>query len=331
MSRKAANPHPAGFVVACVLVVAGASGCAARARTEVTPAAPPAHVVGIELIGELKDFGESLGGHATENFRRHSDRQTADNRCYFTGKLQLPEFYSSLHMVREDGDRCAARGDEYDVFFYPVEAVASGEETITVSLAEAPTERVLVVVPHEDFHNQREARKAPTEVAEAAATLVGFLTASAFAKEKYGADSTTFRMLDRDADLFLRKSFIVNTYYEKVNALYDALRSGALTPEQALERKEGLFAELRQSCSEISPDPVSFNKCPAAMNNAGLAFDRTYTRHYPMIHDLYKLLGSDTSKLVPTLKRLLMNWPTSAAGAADLLNEPAIAGGLVVF
>ena len=25
------------------------------------------------------------------------------------------------------------------------------------------------------------------------------------------------------------------------------------------------------------PDPVSFNKCPAAMNNAGLAFDRTYT------------------------------------------------------
>ena len=150
----------------------------------------------------------------------------SDNRCYFTGKLQLPEFYSALHMVREDGERCAARSSEHDVFFYPVQAVASGEETITVSLAEAPTERLLVVVPHEDFHNQREARKAPTEVAEAAATLVGFLTASEFAKDRFGPESTTARMLARDADLFLRKSFIVNQYYEKVHALYRNLESG---------------------------------------------------------------------------------------------------------
>ena len=332
MSLTAARASGAGLVIGCVLVAAGASGCAARARTDVTPAPLPAHFVGIELIGELKDFSETLGGHATENFLRHSDRATADNRCYFTGKLQLPEFYSSLRMVREDGEHCAARGVEYDVFFYPVEAVASGQETITVSLAEAPTERLLVVVPHEDFHNQREARKAPTEVAEAAATLVGFLTASVFAKEKFGADSATFRALDRDADLFLRKSFVVNGYYEKVSALYDGLRSGALTPAQALERKAVLFAELQQSCSAIAPDPVSFNKCPAAMNNAGLAFDRTYTRHYPIIHELYRLLGSDTSKLVPTLKRLLTNWPASATRAAELLNAaPATDGGAELF
>ena len=64
---------------------------------------------------------------------------------------------------------------------------------------------------------------------------------------------------------------------------------------------------------------MSFNKCPAAMNNAGLAFDRTYTRHYPMLHDLYTLLGNDTSTLVATLKRLMTNWPSSAANAADLM------------
>ena len=131
---------------------------------------------------------------------RESESHTSDNRCYFTGKLHLPEFYSSLHMVREDGDRCAARSAEHDVFF-TVQAVASGEEAITVSLAEAPAERLLVVVPHEDFHNQREARKAPTEVAEAAATLVGFLTASEFAKGRFGPESATARMLARDADL----------------------------------------------------------------------------------------------------------------------------------
>ena len=272
------------------------------------------------MIAEVKDFAVALGGHATENFLRHSDHRISDNRCYFTGKLQLPEFYSALGMVREDEDRCAARSDEHDVFFYPVQAVASGEETITVSLAEAPAERLLVVVPHEDFHNQREAWKAPTEVAEAAATLVGFLTASEFAKGRFGEESETARTLARDADLFLRKSFIVNRYYAQVSALYRDLESGALTPAQTLERKAGLFAELQRSCLEIAPEPVSFNKCPAAMNNAGLAFDRTYTRHYPMLHDLYTQLGGDTSTLVSTLKRLMTNWPSSAAKAADLIN-----------
>src|SRR5918993_5138177 len=308
--------------LACVVAAAG-SGCARNPRAAVTPASPAASAsnafVASEVIAEVKDFAVELGGHATENFLRHSDSHTSDTRCYFTGKLQLPEFYNTLRMVREDEDRCAARSGEHDVFFYPVQAVASGEETITVSLAEAPTERVLVVVPHEDFHNQREAWKAPTEVAEAAATLVGFLTASGFAKQRFGAESPTARVLARDADLFLRKSFIVNEYYGKVSRLYDEFRSGALTTEQALERKGQLFTELQRSCAEIAPEPVSFNKCPAAMNNAGLAFDRTYTRHYPTLHDLYTLLGSDTSRLVTTLKRLMTNWPESAENAADLI------------
>src|SRR5205823_8814010 len=143
------------------------------------------------------------------------------------------------------------------------------------SLADASVERVLMVVPHEDFHNQAEARGAPTEVAESAATLVGFLTASAFAKDTLGESSPTYRGLDREAGLFLQKSLIVNRYYDKLSTLYAAFRSGTLTPAQTLDAKAALFVELRQSCSGISPDPVSFNKCPAAMNNAGLAFDRT--------------------------------------------------------
>jgi hypothetical protein len=138
---------------------------------------------------------------------------------------------------------------------------------------------------------------------------VGFLTASDFAREKFGEDSPTFRMLERDADLFLRKSIVVNRFYEKVSELYKAYGSGGLTRQQALENKSALFAELQQACSAISPDPVSFNKCPAAMNNAGLAFDRTYTRNYPIMHELYGSLGKNTATLVMTLKRLLPSWP----------------------
>lgn len=307
-----------------LLILMSVAACSGRPRPAVTPAAPSVsapHFVATEVIAEVKDFAVSLGSHGTDNFLKLSDHIISDNRCYFTGKLQLPEFYSSLRMVREDGDRCAARSGDHDVFFYPVQAVASGEEVITVSLAEASTERVLVVVPHEDFHNQREARKAPTEVAEAAATLMGFLTASGYAQERFGADSATARTLARDAELFLRKSQIVNQYYERVSGLYQEYRSGALTPEQTLQRKQALFQELERSCSAITPDPVSFNKCPAAMNNAGLAFDRTYTAHYPMLHDLYTLLGGHTPALVSTLKRLMANWPSSAVAASDLVNR----------
>jgi hypothetical protein len=305
--------------VACAVAAAG-SGCARNPRASVVPpGVSEAPFTATEVIAEVKDFAVALGGEETGNFRRQSDRATSDNRCYFTGKLQLPEYYSALRMVREDGERCAARSGEHDVFFYPVQAVASGEETITVSLAEAPTERLLVVVPHEDFHNQRESRTAPVEVAEAAATLVGFVTASEFARERFGAESVTARMLAGDADVFLRKSLIVNQYYEKVRDVYHDLQAGALTQSEALERKASLFSELQQSCTGIAPEPASFNKCPAAMNNAGLAFDRTYTRHYPMLHDLYTLLGGDTATLVSTLKRLMANWPNTAANAAELI------------
>lgn len=297
------------FRVALVLGVTVACGCATRTRPQVDPLRVPSVLSGIEMIGELKAFEESLGGHETENFLRYSSRPTADERCYFTGTLQLPAFYSGLRMVREDESRCLGRAPESDVFFYPVQAVASGEETVTVALADAPVERVLVVVPHEDFHNQAETRKAPTEVAEAAATLVGFLTATDFAREKFGEDSPTFRMLERDADLFLRKSLVVNRFYEKLSELYKTYGSGGLTREETLDKKRELFAEVQQACSAISPDPASFNKCPAAMNNAGLAFDRTYTRNYPSMHELYDSLGKSTATLVMTLKRLLPSWP----------------------
>ena len=106
---------------ACVTLAFG-YGCAAKARPEVTAVEPaPSAVtqfVAAEVIAEVKDFAVTLGGEATGNFVRSSDRRVSDTRCYFTGKLELPAFYSTLRMVREDEERCAARGEENDAFFY---------------------------------------------------------------------------------------------------------------------------------------------------------------------------------------------------------------------
>jgi hypothetical protein len=103
----------------------------------------------------------------------------------------------------------------------------------------------------------------------------------------------------------LQKANIVNRYHGQVSVLYSSFKSGKITREAALMRKQELFAALGQECGAIAPDPVSFNKCPAVLNNAGLAFDSTYTRQYPAMFDLYHRLGEDTKATIQGLRRML--------------------------
>jgi hypothetical protein len=49
------------------------------------------------------------------------------------------------------------------------------------------------------------------------------------------------------------------------------------------------------------------------MNNAGLAFDRTYTRYYAAWFELYETLGRDTAAAVAAFKRVLAEGPQSEA------------------
>ena len=253
----------------------------------------------------MKAFEQTLGLEATSNFLRYSASQRAVHRCYFTGKLELPGSYRDLHLAPGSEAGCSVDIQKYDVFFYPAEAVASGANPVTPALADASLERQLVVVPHEDFHNQGQARGASPDLAEAAATLIGFLAASEFARDRYGELSPAFQSLNREARLFLQKARVVNLYHDKVSALYSSFRSGKIARQTALAAKEELFLELGRECAAIAPDPVSFNKCPAAMNNAGLAFDNTYTRQYPAMFDRYQQSGENTRATILDLRRLL--------------------------
>jgi len=253
----------------------------------------------------MKAFEQTLGVQATNNFLSYSANQRAVHRCYFTEKLELPRSYRDLHLVQGSDAGCSVDMERYDVFFYPAEAVASGASPVTPALADAPLERLLVVVPHEDFHNQEEARGASPDAAEAAATLIGFLTATEFARDRFGEGSPAFVRLDREARLFLQKARIVNLYHDRVSALYSSFRAGRITRQAALASKAELFLQLGRECAAIAPDPASFNKCPAAMNNAGLAFDNTYTRRYPAMFDRYERSGEDTRATILDLRRLL--------------------------
>lgn len=294
------------LLVGIMALVVIAAGCIMKRTAVTVPVSYPRQ----QLIAEIKDFQKTLGFDEEKNFLRYSDDQPALYRCYYTGKLDLPESYDQLRLVEGSAAGCPVDEDKYDVFFYEMEAEASGDAPVTEALAEAPLDRLLVVVPHEDFHNQKEAEKADPEIAEAAATLIGFLTASQFAKEKYGPASETYERLDREPALFLQKARLVNDYFDRIGAVYRAFRAKQISRAKALERKEELFSELDRECAGITPDPASFNPCPGASNNAGLAFERTYSRYYPLLYELASA-HQDAAETVTALKGLLAARPRS--------------------
>ena len=303
--RRIAAPAAARAALLAVIVTAGCG--IERSAPTVDPPFPRQ-----ALIAELQASQEDLGVERTENFQRFSDARDAVYRCYFTGLLELPASYGALGLVESDEASCPVDAGTYDVFFYPIEAVASGSSPVSPALAEAPLERTLVVVTHEDFHNQPEAGHASLDIAEAAATLIGFLTARDFARTRYGESSAAFRRLEREAERFLAKARIVDAYYRRLDDVYAAHDAGSLARAEALARKAVLYAALERECRASEP-AASFNTCPAAMNNAGLAFDRTYTRHYPAWFEMYESLGRETAATVAAFKRVLARGPQTEA------------------
>jgi hypothetical protein len=258
-----------------------------------------------ELVTAIKEFQETLGLAPTGSFTRHSEDHAADYRCYYTGKLDLPDSYDGLKLKTGTKDGCPLDPEEYDIFFYPLEAVGTAEQPVTASLAKASTERFLVVVPHEDFHHSLASPRLPPEFSEAASTLLGFLTAAELARQRFGEDSAVFQNLTRESELFLRKAEIVNRYHASLSALYARARSGELSEREALAEKEARFRALKEECIGISPMPVSFSRCLGAANNAGLAFDRTYTKHYPLMFEIYLAYQRDLRLTVQAVQYVL--------------------------
>jgi hypothetical protein len=257
-----------------------------------------------QLIREIQEFGRASGFEQTGAFSRQAPRRQAFYRCYYTEKLRLPDSYDGLKVKDGTAQGCEVDERRYDVFFYPIEAVASPNTPVTEALAKASLERLAVVVSHEEFHQQQPIRRLPATVEESSATLIGFLTAAGYARAAQGEDSRLFQNLSGEAETFLNKAEAINLFHGRLKSLYRSAAAGRISRDAALSEKERLFEELRQVCTAITPDPASFNECPAALNNAGLAFDHTYSKHYALMYRLALGHGKDLPSLVDTLKRL---------------------------
>jgi len=289
---------------AALLILAAWCACAAR-----RPAPPPPRY---DVIRGVQREVRGLGVGETGNFERAGKRE-AYFRCYYTGKLELPDSYEGLRVKNGSAAGCGLDEERYDVFFYRIEAVSGADAPVTRALEEAGEERLAFVVAHEDLHEDRALQRLPTRVNEAATTLLGFLAAARYAKNERGEESALFENLAREPALYLEKARLVNRYHARLKALYHRYSKGLASREETLAGKARLLAEMRQACRAIEPDPVSFNKCLAAENNAGLAFEVTYTRWYPLVYGVHQALGGELEATLEALRRAGEGKRTEAA------------------
>src|SRR5579864_6597515 len=108
------------FSLMGLLWAVGMSGADTVARRGARPMDPQ------QVIRALKTAEQAAGVQPTGNFSSADARVTAYYRCYYTGKLELPESYDGLMLRRGSKNGCSLDPEKYDVFFYPIEAVASG-------------------------------------------------------------------------------------------------------------------------------------------------------------------------------------------------------------
>lgn len=285
-------PRTLPILLLVLLLIAAA--CARR-----DAAAPPTERQ--QRIARLQDFSQEKGFPRTGNFRRGAPGKEAYFLCYFTRPFELPESYDKLGYRESNASGCRLDASRFDIYFHKVEAVAFENTPVTASLEAATEERALMVAAHEEVHEDPQLEKLPHPVAEAASTLLGMLTAAEFARRE--GDTITATRLSGDAVLYQKKAEAVNALHGELRQAYARHRSGKLTRQETTALKEKLFARAAAECATFGTGH-SINPCLPVHNNAGLAFDHSYTRWYPPLYRLYQASGADLDRFLAELRAL---------------------------
>lgn len=259
-----------------------------------------------DVIAEIKKFEKRMGYRKDENFHPESFLQDAYYICYSTGRFFLPYTYFGMSVTQGKKGGCNINPLGKDVFVSKVEGIGRNNASTTRFLTDASLERFITVIVHEDYHEEVSPEvQLSSDIDEAAATMMGLAGAIDFAREKYGEDSEIYKNLFLEPAFFMQKAVIVNKYYVQLKSLYADFYRFQISEADTLNRKRELFNELQRECGTITPQPKTFNACPAVLNNAGLALDITYTRHFPRMYEAWIHYDKDSKKLFDAFQKHL--------------------------
>jgi len=258
----------------------------------------------LELIREIQEFEKKFGFKETSNFKEYDPETEVEAfyLCYFTEKTVLPHSHDDpqlfLRWSKEEFPKVDS--EKYDIFYYRAEALA-GKREITEALLKTSLSRMLMVVVHEDFHEQMEY---PSGIEEPLATLVSILLAQEFAKEKFGKESEVYKNLEKKLKRWTELSPLFIKYFGLLSELYLKYQQEKITLKETLLKKEDLYKalaeEIRQKTKKEFPYPL---------NNALLAFAMTCIRYFPLAYQVYLSTNQNLSETIEIFLNLPIEEP----------------------
>ena len=246
------------------------------------------------MIDGMRAFERRIGFKETGNFLQLAEDQESFTYCGRASRLQLPYSYEDPAIDWTNGisrEECVALGRGEDVYFDEAEALGEIGTPLTRSMLEAPLERFLYLVFHEDCHDQFEF---PAGIEEALCNVIAYQAMVVFAREKYGPGSAEQRLVSTYVETQSERSLLTRAYYRRLAVLYARYGRKELTARALLRERD---AVLRLAERVLAREPGS-------LNNVSIATDMTYDRHYPLFLSVHDLLGSDLARTVSFFKEV---------------------------
>ena len=241
----------------------------------------------LQLVEEIKAFEKKLGFDETDNFRTYSDETEGYDYFFYTPNTALPYSLDDPLLQCSTGRPENFDLEGYDVFFYSIQAIAGVKTPVTRSLLRAPLPRFIHIIFHEDWHEQMDS---PLGIEEPCAEVVSYTAAMLFAEEKFGRDSAIYKTLNDEFNNKLKESKLYKQYYEELNVLYSLFHSGKISEAKTLSRKAEWLESMGNDLKDI------WRAKPHQLNNAFVAFQMTYFRHFPLMHQVFSATNFDLSK-----------------------------------
>jgi hypothetical protein len=246
------------------------------------------------LIDEMRAYERRIGFSETPNFLQIAEDQGSFTYCGRAPRLRLPYSYedpaiSWTHDISRE--ECLRLGRGEDVYFDEAEALGEIGTPLTRSMLEAPLERFLYLVFHEDCHDQFDF---PAGIEEALCNVIAYQAMVAFTREKFGKASAEQRLVTTYLETQSERSLLTRAYYRRLTVLYARYGRKELTAGALLHERDEI---LRLAERVLAREKGS-------LNNVSIATDMTYDRYYPLFLSIHGLLGSDLTRTVTFFKQI---------------------------
>ena len=247
----------------------------------------------LQLIEEIKAFEKELGFNETDNFKTYSDEIEGYDYFFYTPYTVLPYSLDDPLLQCSKGRPENFDLEGYDVFFYSIQAIAEAKTPVTKSLLRAPLPRFIHIIFHEDWHEQMDSTSG---IEEPCAEVVSYVAAMLFTEEEFGKDSAVYKTLNDKFCNKLKESKLYQQYYDELSVLYSWFQSGKISESDTFSRKAELLESLGNDLEDIWGDK------PRQLNNAFIAFQMTYFRHFPLMHQVFTATNFDLVKTMAVFR-----------------------------